>query len=114
MIYIGFSNKSHKLYTKILCKNFRHCATVLIKKDSGVIYQFVQPGKIVLIPIRKKDIKTLEKYGWLFIRYNKNKINNKKEGVKCLTCVQYTKHLCGIRNIKIQTPDALFKYLSNK
>ena len=114
MIYIGFSNTSHKLYTKILCKNFRHCAVFLIKKETCIIYQFVQPGKIILIPIRKSDIKILKKYGWFFIRYNKKTLPNKEKRFMCLTCVQYTKYLCGIKNIKIQTPDGLFKYLSNK
>ena len=32
----------------------------------------------------------------------------------CFTCVQFTKAVCGIKNINIQTPLALFKYLTDK
>ena len=112
MLYIGFSKKSHKIHAKLFCKYYKHCAPVVIKGNSVIIYQFVRINKIVKIQINKKDLSILEKHGWKFIRYTKDtKIMPKS---RCLTCVQFTKYMCGINNIKIQTPLALFQYLNKK
>ena len=48
MIYIGFSKRSHKLYARVLCKNFKHCAPVDIQGNKCLIYQFVHKNKIVI------------------------------------------------------------------
>ena len=114
MIYIVFSKKSHKLFAHVLCKNFRHCAPLVIKNNTYTIYQFVRPGKIVLIPIKRRDIEILKKYGWTFIKCNKNDLILNNLNKRCLTCVQFTKNVCGIRSIKIQTPDRLFSYLTTQ
>ena len=110
MLYIGFSNYSNKIYAKIFCNKYKHCAPVIINNNTVIIYQFVHINKIVKITIQKNDLKTLKKHGWIFVRYNKKpKIN-----AHGITCVQFTKNTCGIKNIKIQTPLALYKYLQNK
>lgn len=114
MLYIGFSKKSHKLSAKILCKKYRHCAPVLITKEKCIIYQFVSYKKIVPIYIRPYDINTLKHFGWIFIKYNTKFDHRRVLNSKAFTCVQFTKHVLNIKNIMIQTPDALLKYLSVK
>ncbi len=112
MLYIGFSNYSHKIHSKIFCHKYKHCAPVIINNNSVIIYQFVCIGKIVKITIKRNDLKTLKKHGWTFVRYSRiSKPIIIKRG---LTCVQFTKNVCGIKNIMLQTPLALFKYLQTK
>lgn len=110
-LYIGFSTRTHKIYAKMFCKKFRHCAPVLFYKNKCVIYQFVKQNKIVPITIKHRDIKILQQYGWVFIKYNNKFILT---NTHALTCVQFTKASCGIKNKAIQRPDALFKYITNK
>ncbi len=111
IIYIGFSKNTHKLYAKILCKNFRHCAPVIINKKDVILYQFVNRKKIVPIQLKLRDINILAKYGWKFIKFKTKSFTPKTIKNKSLTCVQFTKNVCGIKNIFIQTPDQLFKFL---
>lgn len=111
IMYIAFSSKTHKLYAKILCKKFRHCAPVLCLKNKCVMYQFICPRKIVPISLTYRDINILKTYGWVFIKYKKTNIINDIINSNSLTCVQFTKLVCGIKNKSIQTPDALFNHL---
>ena len=113
MLYIGFPNYSKKIHAKIFCKKFKHCAPIIINGDNVIIYQFVHMNKIAKIIIQKSDLKILKKHGWIFIKLSLNTENIIKKK-HYLTCVQFTKDTCGIRNIKIQTPLALFKYLNQK
>ena len=110
-MYIGFSTNTHKLYAKILCKKFRHCAPIIVNKKHITLYQFVNRKKITPIQIKLRDIKILEKYGWKFIKYKTKNLTLKTTKNKSLTCVQFTKKICGIQKIFIQTPDQLFKFL---
>lgn len=112
MLYVGFSTKSHKIYANILCKHFRHCAPVIITTNKAFIYQFTKLNRVVLIPIKKRDIQILKQYGWVFIKYNFSCPSLPR--FKGFTCVQFTKKICGIKNIFIQTPDSLFNYLHKK
>lgn len=112
MNYIGFSTQTHKIYAKILCKKFRHCAPIIIYKDKCVLYQFICPKNIVPIIIKRRDLRILEHYGWIFVKYN-NKFNYKHIlNNHALTCVQFTKSVCNVNKRRIQTPDALLKYLN--
>ena len=112
MLYIGFSNYSNKIHARLFCKYFKHCAPIIIKGNTVVIYQFVHINKIVKINITKKDLKLFKKHGWVFVKYHANKAQIPNS--HGLTCVQFTKCVCGIKNVKIQTPLALFKYLNQK
>ena len=114
IIYIGFSTKTHKILARIICKNFKHCAPVIITKNKCKIYQFTKTNKITIINVKKRDIKILEKYGWQFIRYNTKSVPQNALHIHALTCVQFTKKFCCIKKIAIQTPDALLKYLKTK
>lgn len=112
MIYIGFSKQSHKIFAKLFCSNFKHCAPIIIKQNKCFLYQFTSQRNICIICLYKRDLKILEQYGWKFIKYN-NKIDLQNALYKkSLTCVQFTKRFCKIKNIKIQTPDSLLKYIS--
>lgn len=112
MLYIGFSNYSNKFYAKIFCKKYKHCAPIAVNKNNATIYQFVRVNKTVKIVIKKTDLKLLGKHGWFFIKYPK-KIKETSVPL-CFTCVQYTKCVCGIKNVKIQTPQGLLDYLNKK
>ena len=112
MIYIGFSTRTHKIYARIFCRKYRHVAPVLITKNKCIIYQFVGFNKIALIPIKKRDLSILNRYGWKFIRYNCKFTPRKAIKTQTITCVQFTKCACGIKNLTIQTPDALMKYIT--
>ena len=112
MLYIGFSDYSSKHYANMLCKKYKHCAPIIINKDKTVIYQFVHINKIVKIVIRKSDLKTLKQHGWTFVKCRLCPRQNVTP--YCLTCVQFTKKMCNIKNIMIQTPRALFNYLDKK
>lgn len=111
IIYIGFSKRTHKIIAQLLCRNFKHCAPVVIHKNKCEIYQFTNPRTISVISVKKRDIKILEKYGWVFVKYDIKKLP-KKSDIFALTCVQYTKKFCGIYQKNIQTPDDLLKYIT--
>ena len=114
MFYIGFSTQSHKISARLFCKKFRHCAPLYIGTKKCILYQFVSLKKITPIPIRRRDIKILSNHSWIFVKY-KCKPNLKHAlQAKNLTCVQFTKSVCNIKNKSIQTPDALFRYINNK
>ena len=114
IVYIGFSTKTHKILARIFCYHFKHCAPVVIKKNKYEIYQFTKTNKIKIIPIKKRDIKILEQYGWQFVKYNIESITQNALNIRVITCVQFTKKFCGIKKISIQTPDELLKYLKKK
>lgn len=110
MTYIGFSTKTHKFIARIFCKRFRHCAPVIKQKDKYYLYQFVNKNNIGIIPLTKRDLSILQKYGWVFIEYKYKFIKNEH----ALTCVQFTKQCCNIKNKKIITPYDLFKFITRK
>jgi len=112
MLYIGFSNYSNKIHARLLCKKYKHCAPIIVTKDNVEVYQFVHINKIVKICIQKNDLQTLKKHGWKLVKISTTPDNIR---ISCgLTCVQFTKKFCDIKNIWIQTPLALFKYLTEK
>jgi len=114
MIYIGFSTRTHKLYARILCKRFKHCAPIVIQKNSCLIYQFVRKNKIEIIPLTRRDLHILNKYGWRFVKYETKNISSVFISDKSWNCVQFTKNFCNIKNMFIQTPDSLYKHITQK
>ena len=111
MIYIGFSTRSHKISARIVCRHFKHCAPIICYKNKYILYQFSNKHKITSIQLYPRDLKILKQYGWKFIPYTKQTDIDTALQNKSLTCVQFTKKFCKIKNIKIQTPDALLKYI---
>lgn len=113
MIYIAFSKQTHKLFAKIFCRNFRHCAPMIKTKDKFILYQFIDRNHIAKIKLSKRDLQILVKHGWEFIQYGNKNAPQHAKGIKptSLTCIQFTKRICGIKNIFIQRPDDLYKYV---
>lgn len=111
MIYIGFSTRTHKLYARIFCKRFKHCAPVVINKDKCYLYQFVKRNHIVKITLIRRDLLILKNYGWVFIKYNAKNTPRNAETIPAITCVQFTKKFCHINEKRILTPDDLFRYI---
>lgn len=111
MIYIGFSERSHKFLASVLCKQYKHCAPIIKKQNKYVLYQFTNTHKISFITLSKRDLNILEQYGWVFVKYNHKIDLYNAMHTKSFTCVQFTKKLCGIKDIRIQTPDSLLKHI---
>ena len=114
MVIIAFSVKTSKILPRILCRNFRHCAPVIAGPSptkSFVMYQFVTHRNIARVTLNSRDMNILRAYGWFFICVP-NIIPD--TGVRGgITCVEFTKRVIGLRCARIQTPDALFKYLTH-
>ena len=110
MIIIAFSNKTSKILPRIFCGELKHVAPITRRGNKMILHQFVHPGKIVQIPIRARDLGLLAAYEWKFIRMphiTPNAIGKKR----IYTCVQLAKHMIGVRDIRIQTPSALYRKL---
>jgi len=112
MLYIGFSIQTHKILPRIICKHFRHCAPIITKGDKCILFQFVRINKIVKIHLSIKDLNILKHYGWEFIKYPHKFDDTNVLKTKSITCVQFTKKFCRIKNKRILTPDDLYKYLT--
>lgn len=114
VIYIGFSTKTHKIFARIFCRTFKHCAPVVVTKDKCEIYQFTNINNINVITVKKRDIKILQNHGWKFIKYKAKFAPQNALNIHAVTCVQFTKKFCRIKKSTIQTPGALLKYLYKK
>ncbi len=114
MIYIGFSKRTHKLYAKILCKRFKHCAPVVIHGQKCYLYQFVNRNNIVKIELNKRDLTVLKHYGWIFVKYSAKNAPQCPEKIKAITCVQFTKRFCHIQKKCVLTPYDLFRFIHDK
>ena len=114
IIYIGFSTKTHKLHARIFCRKYKHCAPIIVNGNKATLYQFVRINKIVAIHIRKKDLNILKHYGWTFIKYNGEIFEKNVLDIHAITCVHFVKKVCGIKSLRIQTPDTLLKHLTKK
>ena len=64
-------------------------------------------GRVNFIPLQKRDLKILEKNGWVFLE-QKCYFNNY---ALPLTCVSFAKRALGIRAPFVWTPYQLFKHL---
>lgn len=110
MIIIGFANKTSKILPRVCCRYFKHVAPIITDGGKMQMYQFIKRGKIKKIDLKMRDIKTLGRHGWRFI-YLTDAPNLNRQNKKCVTCVQFTKHIIGIKNWTIQTPWQLYQAL---
>ena len=111
MIIIAFSKHTSKILPRILCHNFRHTAPILQTGHDLVMYQFVRPRHIEKINLHTRDIKILQSHGWQFV-YVPIDAPHDFVSYESYSCVDLSKHALGIRNIFIQTPDSLYKYIT--
>ncbi|MBO4582766.1 MAG: hypothetical protein J5714_01765 [Alphaproteobacteria bacterium] len=110
MIIIGFSKKSSKILPNIFCKNFKHCAVIVRDGTEFTLYQFVSYGHIEKIRLRVRDMKMLQQYGWCFVYVPCDLPRNFPR--KNWTCVNMAKDAIKMRAPFIQTPDALYRAIS--
>lgn len=108
MIIIVFSKKTSKIFPKIFCKKYKHCAPIIKKANQYVLIQFVKYKHIRYITLTNRDLLLLHNAGWDFIQIQ-NKPNNDFHSAK--TCVSMTKRIIGLHAPFIQTPYALYKKL---
>ncbi len=109
MIIIGFSRKTSKLFPKLFCRKYKHCAPILINKNNEyIMLQFIKKNHIKKIILTLDSLKLLRNAGWEFINiYNIKSYNYKKSK----TCVDLTKKVIGLYAPFIQTPYKLYKKL---
>ncbi len=114
MMIIAFSTKTSKILPRILCRHFRHCAPIMCDKSHLVMYQFVRLGHIEQIQMRPRDIKILAQHGWVFVYLSPHTPTRQYDFIHAYSCVDLTKRAINMHNIFIQTPDRLYKYLTQK
>ena len=114
MIIVAFSTYTSKKIPNILCRGFKHVALILPAGATDkelVMYQFMRRNNIAQIRIKTRDLAILGAHGWKYI-YLATDMRNAPDATRAITCVNYVKHRLGIRNILIQTPMQLYKYLN--
>lgn len=107
MIIIAFSKKTSKFLPKLFCKNFRHCAPIIKQGKHYALYQFIKSHRIEKIIITKSGINSLKRNSWFFVKTYK-KVPEHINKINAISCVIFTKKVIGLKNIFIQTPDALY------
>ena len=113
MIIIAFSDKTSKFLPRVLCRGLKHTAPIGVHQDKLIMYQFISKNTIKQICLNMRDLQILQQHGWRFIYLTGNlpyDFCNKKVH----TCVQLSKAAIGIKNLRIQTPNSLYKYLLSK
>jgi hypothetical protein len=110
MVIIAFAPKSSKFLPNIFCKKFKHCAVIVRNGKNFILYQFVSHGHVEKIRLRPQDIKILQQYGWCFVYIPCDLPQNFPH--KNWTCVNMAKCATKMRAPFIQTPDALYRALS--
>lgn len=110
---IGFTRNTSKIISKLLCRNFRHCAVVKAQSTNSkkqlFIFMHKVKGGIHILEVSKRDLKLLEKHGWVFIDIDSN---HNLLPAHFIGCVGFVKGALGIRNPFIWTPDQLYRYLT--
>lgn len=110
MVIIGFAQKSSKILPNIFCRNFKHCAVIVRGRAKFTLYQFISHGCVEKIQLHARDMKMLRKYGWCFVYVPCDLPRNFPR--KNWTCVNMAKDAIKMRAPFIQTPDALYRALS--
>ena len=114
MIIIAFSENTSKILPRILCRKYRHCAPIIPDNDELIMYQFVTRHHIVQIHLNPRDIVILRAHGWKFVYCSPSVTTPAFNFVQSYSCVDLSKRALGIRSFFIQTPYALYKYLTRK
>ena len=113
MIIIAFSSKTSKILPRIFCHYFRHCAPIFRKDNKLVMYQFTHMHNISEIELQDRDITILRAHGWCFV-YVPMDIPHDFNPITAYSCVDLSKRALSIRNLFIQTPYDLYKYIAPK
>lgn len=108
MIIIGFSDKTSMPVVRLICRHLKHCVVITRNNKNFILHQFVKRRHVAQIAITKRGIAQLNLHGWVFIYLD---LDTCELDENKLTCVSFVKHAIGLKNIWIQTPDSLYKYL---
>lgn len=114
MIIIGFSRKTSKILPRFFCKFFVHVAPILVCEAGLEMWQFIRINKLEKIPLKWRDLDILSRYGWVFVIWDNDCAVNYINRRCVISCVQLTKNILGLKNWRIQTPDALYRVLSRE
>ena len=111
MMIIAFSTKTSKILPRLFCGKLKHVAPIVIDENKITLYQFVRMGHIVKIPILERDIKLLEYHGWRFV-FLQDALPQSFNKKYIFTCVHLAKTMIGIKRVRIQTPNQLYKEIA--
>ncbi len=112
MVIIGFSTKTSKKFVRMCCRHFKHCVIITGSQNRFVLHQFVRRNFVKKITLSNHGLTQLKHNGWVFILSNRKRA--KLINPHVITCVAFVKAALHIKNFWIQTPDALYKYLTKK
>jgi hypothetical protein len=113
MIIIAFSEKTSKILPRILCRKIKHTAPIAVYHDKLIMHQFITHRVTEKIELNMRDLQLLRRHGWKFI-YLTGKIPHDFCNKNAYTCVQLSKSAIGLKNWRIQTPNALYTYMLHK
>ena len=102
-IFIGFTTKTSAILPRFFCMLFRHCVII----TDGVLIQVGYDG-VRAFRVGSREIKKLERAGWVFLELRVESGELKYNAFQFLTCVGFAKRALGIQNPFIWTPDQLF------
>lgn len=89
MILVGFSRNTSKLFPKIFCRKFKHCAPVFkVCDDMYIILQFVRRGYVAQISVNEHGINLLRAQGWEFINLDNDACNSTANIYMMIICAQ--------------------------
>jgi len=109
MVIIGFSDKTSLPVVRMICGRLKHCVIITQHNKNFVLHQFVKHHNVAQIAISSRGIAQLESCGWVFIYLDCSDVELRNNA---WTCVGFVKRAIGIKNIWIQTPNSLYKYLN--
>ena len=112
MIIIAFSDKTSKILPRIFCRRMRHCAPIIpVANGRLVMHQFTSMGNVRRINLTMRDIRVLRANGWKFV-YVAQSAPASCDMQRAITCVDLSKRVLNIKDVRIQTPYALYKHLT--
>lgn len=111
MIIIAFSKKTSKFLPRIICRNFKHCAPIIVTNGTMYMLQFTSPKRIYKIPMDNRAIRTLGAHGWKFV-YVPRSLPADFCACAAFSCVDLSKRALRLHAPRIQTPDSLYRYLN--
>ncbi len=113
MVIIAFAKNTSKLFPRLFCRHFYHCALIVPAGGALMLYQFTRRGHVTKISLRPRDLRVLRAHGWRFIYVTKN-VPYDIDVTQSWTCVDMTKRALGIHAPLIQTPYGLYKYIHRR
>ncbi len=113
MIIIAFAQNTSRIWPRIICRRYRHCAVIEPAGDKLVLHQFTRQGQCTTLTLSARDMRILGRGGWAFI-YLPGTLAADFDGASARTCVAMAKHAARIRAPFVQTPLALYKYLMRR